>query len=175
MDGSSFAYTRLTLRNKSVQQVTEAIYSYPHLREIDLGFNQLQEINYLEKLKFVIQLNLENNLINDIKFLMMSDSFPYLKKLNLQGNKVTALLTINLPNLVHVNLNNNKIISIDDFQGHAKIQVLELRKNKLTSLKGLANLASLRELYLADNQLTGFQPLNNVPKLTKIHARKNKI
>lgn len=46
---------------------------------------------------------------------MMGDSFPYLKKLNLQGNKITALNPINLPNLVHVNFNNNKIVSLDDF------------------------------------------------------------
>ena len=79
-----------------------------------------------------------------------------MKKLNLQGNKITALAPINLRNLVHVNLNNNRIISLDDFEGHAKIEVLEVRKNRLMSLKGLGNMASLKELYLADNQLSSF-------------------
>lgn len=45
----------------------------------------------------------------------MSDSFPYLKKLNLQGNKITAVAFINLPNLIHINFNNNKINSLKDF------------------------------------------------------------
>jgi internalin A len=175
MDGTNFAYTKLTLRNKGIEEVTQAIDSYPHLRLIDMGFNQLQDISYLEKLKFVVELNLENNHLGDVKFLMSSDSFPYLKKLNLQGNKITALTPINLRNLVHVNLNNNQIISLDDFEGHAKIEVLEIRKNRLISLKGLSNLGSLRELYLADNQLTSFQHLGDVPKLTKLNARKNKI
>ncbi len=105
----------------------------------------------------------------------MSDNFPYLKKLNLQGNKIVSLAAINLQNLLHINLNNNSISSLDDFEGHAKLEVLELRKNKLTNLKGLANLANLKQLYLADNQLTTFNGISNVPKLTKINARKNKI
>jgi Leucine-rich repeat (LRR) protein len=175
MDGSNFAYTKLALRNKGVEEITQAIYAYPHLRVLDFGFNQVREVTSLEKLKFVVDINLENNLLTDVRFLMTAEAFPYLKKVNLQGNKVTALTPFNLPNLVHVNLNNNKILSLDDFEGHPKIEVLELRKNRLTSLKGLANMASLRELYLADNQLTSFQHLSSVPKLVKIHARKNKI
>ncbi len=35
-----------------------------------MGFNQLQDISYLEKLKFVVELNLENNHLSDVKFLM---------------------------------------------------------------------------------------------------------
>lgn len=124
MDGSNFAFTRLTPRNKGLQYITEAICSYPHLRHIDLGFNQLQDISYLEKLKFVVELNLENNLISEVKFLINSESFPYLKKLNLQGNKITALNPINLPSLHHLNLNNNKIAFLEDFEGHPIIEVL---------------------------------------------------
>ncbi len=126
-------------------------------------------------MKFVVDLTLENNLINDIKFLQMSENFPYLKKLNLQGNKIGGLTAVGLRNLVQLNLNNNSIASLDDFEGHAKLEVIELRKNKLTSLKGLANLANLKQLYLADNQLTSLDGINNVPKLNKINARKNKI
>ncbi len=44
-----------------------------------------------------------------------SDSFPYLKKINLQGNKITSLNPINLTNLTHLNLSNNKINSLEDF------------------------------------------------------------
>ncbi len=126
-------------------------------------------------MKFVVDLTLENNLINDIKFLQMSENFPYLKKLNLKGNKIGGLTAVSLRNLVELNLNNNSIVALDDFEGHAKLEVLELRKNKLTNLKGLANLANLKQLYLADNQLTSLNGISNVPMLTKINARKNKI
>lgn len=121
MDGTNFAYTKLTLRNKGLEEITQAIDSYPHLRVVDLGFNQLRDISYLEKLKFVVEMNLENNHLSDVKFLMSSDAFPYLKKINLQGNKITALTPVNLRNLVHLNLNNNRIISLDEFEGHERI------------------------------------------------------
>lgn len=121
MDGTNFAFTRLTLRNKGINEITQAIDCYPHLRVIDMGFNQLQDISYLEKLRFVVELNLENNHLSDVKFLMSSEAFPYLKKINLQGNKITALNTINLRNMMHLNLNNNRIISLDDFEGHGKV------------------------------------------------------
>lgn len=98
--------------------MTEAIESYPHLRMIDLGFNQLQDINFLDKLKYVVDLNLENNMIGDIKFLQASDNFPYLKNLNLQGNKINSLTMIHLRNLIYLNLNNNKITSLLEFAGH---------------------------------------------------------
>ena len=54
MDATNFSYTRLTLRNKGIDEITQAIFSYPHLRVVDMGFNLLQDISYLEKLKFVV-------------------------------------------------------------------------------------------------------------------------
>jgi Leucine-rich repeat (LRR) protein len=60
---------------------------------------------------------------------------------------------VKLPNLQKANFNNNAIVTLEDFDGHNKIQVIELRGNKLKSLKGLKKLLRLKELYIAENQI----------------------
>ncbi len=66
-------------------------------------------------------------------------------------------------------------MSLEDFDGHPKLEVLELRGNKITSLSGIKNAISLRELYIADNAITSLKSLVKLPKLERLHARKNKI
>lgn len=72
-----------------------------------------------------------------------------MRVLNLNYNKVSELVPINVPNLQELSLMENKIEKIETFGGHAKLKKLELRRNKITSLQGLANLPELKELYLA--------------------------
>lgn len=104
-----------------------------------------------------------------------STAFPYVKTLNLSGNKIDSLPPIELRNLTHLNLNNNVINNLEDFYGHKKLQILELRGNKLKDLKGLVRLDSLKELYVAENNLESLNGIEDTPCLKKIHARKNKI
>ena len=42
MDGTSFAYTTLTVRNSGVSEITEDIQNYEHLRQIDFSLNLLK-------------------------------------------------------------------------------------------------------------------------------------
>jgi len=48
----------------------------------------LTNVDFIQKLKFVTNLNISRNLIPDIKFLSIADDFTYLRNLNLQGNKI---------------------------------------------------------------------------------------
>jgi len=92
---------------------------------------------HIQKLRFVTHLNLSRNLINDGRFMSNGANFPYLKSLNLANNKLKVLPSLMLENVVHLNLNNNLITHLEDFDGHAKLEVLELRGNKISKLKGL--------------------------------------
>jgi Leucine-rich repeat (LRR) protein len=58
------------------------------------------------------------------------------------------LAPVNIPNLIELNLLENKIEKIEAFGGHPKLKILELRRNKISSLQGLSNLPELTELYL---------------------------
>lgn len=130
---------------------------------------------HLQKLKYVVSLNLSRNIVTDGRFLSNSTIFAFVKTLNLSFNKLKSLPAINLNNIIHLNLTGNEIVSLEDFDGHPKLEVLELRGNKITSLSGIKNAISLRELYIADNAITSLKSLVKLPKLERLHARKNKI
>lgn len=120
---------------------------------------------HLQKLKYLVSLNLSRNIVSDGRFLSNSTIFPFLKTLNLSFNKLKTLPALQLHNIIHLNLTGNEIASLEDFEGHPKLEVLELRGNKITSLNGLKNAESLRELYLADNSITSLKSLSKLPKL----------
>lgn len=42
---------------------------------------------------------------------------------------------------------------MENFGGHPKIKVLELRRNKIASLQGLAGMAELTHFYVAENKI----------------------
>lgn len=118
MDGSSFAYTKLALSNKGIVVVSELIAEYPHLRQLDLSTNQVEDITHIQKLRFLTHLNLSRNCIRDGNFLSNHALFPYVKTINLSNNKIKALPAVQLIRLTHLNLNNNEITGLEDFDGN---------------------------------------------------------
>lgn len=151
MNGKVYAFTTLKIRNAGIKEITDVIKDYEHLRQIDLSFNLLQEIPNVLHLKYVVKLELARNQLHNANFLSRESVFPYLKYINLQGNKITALPAVALRNLRRLNLNQNVIATLEDFDGHPVLEILELRANKLKSLKGLKNVPGLSELYVAEN------------------------
>ena len=149
MDGTTYAYTQLVLKNQGISNLTDVIEQYAHLRIIDLSLNMLKEIPNLLHLKYVTNLNLARNQLESASFLSRDVAFPYLKSINLLGNKIESLPAIASKNLRMINLNFNLIANLEDFEGHPLLEVIELRGNKLKSLKGLGNLPALRELFVA--------------------------
>ena len=88
------------------------------MREVDLGFNLLSEIPSLLQLNFLVKLDLSRNLIVNAGFLSKQNSWPYLRDINLLGNKIERLPPILLKNLRKINLNFNNISTVEDFNGH---------------------------------------------------------
>lgn len=68
--------------------------------------------------------------------------------MKLAGNKITELSQIKCPNLLELDLNDNKIEKFESFDGHPKILILSLKKNRINITTSLTNMASLKELYL---------------------------
>lgn len=130
---------------------------------------------YLHKLNYINKLNLSRNLISDSKFLANESDHPYLLILNLANNKINELGAIGFCKLKHLNLNSNLIVTLEYFEGHTCLEVLELRGNKIHSLKGLRKVIRLTALYLADNQISNLEGLADLPKLERLHLRKNKL
>lgn len=79
---------------------------------------------------------------------------------------------VNAPILRSLNLSKNEITSCEKFQGHANLQLLELRGNQLPNCNGLAMMGNLVELYLAENAtLKSISGLKDLPNLKKLSLR----
>lgn len=66
----------------------------------------------------------------------------------MNGNKVMDLAQIKCPNLLELDLNDNKIEKTEGFDGHPRLTKLYLKKNKILALTNINNMPNLKELYL---------------------------
>ena len=82
----------------------------------------------------LVKLNLENNLIKDMKALSNDEAFPKLQILNLGKNKINELVSIKCGRLVSLELSHNLIEKTESFDGHPKLKMLSLRNNKINAL-----------------------------------------
>ena len=62
----------------------------------------------------IIRLELDNNMIKDLKGLLNEESFKNLQYLNLSNNKVTELGAIKAFNLKYLNLSENRVEKVID-------------------------------------------------------------
>ena len=92
-------------------------------------------------------------------------------------NEVRVLGSISQPRLQRLNLDSNKINSLEGFVGLdcKSLRQLILSNNRLTSLEGLRELPVLEELYLASNEIKSLRGLGGFKKLKKLHLRGNKF
>lgn len=91
------------------------------------------------------------------------DQLTSLKYLNLSDNLLTDLTNLpsNLKNLSTLNLNNNKLVSLDGFNNLTSLEKVDLRRNKLKELSSLKpvvlqfikNPDKFNNVYLANNLL----------------------
>ena len=174
-DNSGYAYTNLTLQEKELKDLHDILNNYPHLKHINISQNEVQNIDSIAAVPYLLTLNASTNLINSIELFTDSNVLSFMQFVNLSNNKIVKFPAIQLPRLRKLNLNENKIDSCEDFQGHPTLEVLELRKNKLKTCLGLRDMPALRELYLAENKIKGLTGLENLPSLKNLHLRQNLI
>ena len=174
-DNSGYAYTNLTLQEKELKDLHDILNNYPHLKHINVAQNEIQNIDSVAAVPYLLTLNASTNLINSIEVFTDPNVLSFMQFVNLSNNKITKFPAIQLPKLRKLNLNENKIDSCEDFQGHPTLEVLELRKNKLKTCLGLRDMPALRELYLAENKIKGLAGLENLPSLKTLHLRQNLI
>ncbi|MCL1823408.1 MAG: leucine-rich repeat domain-containing protein [Oscillospiraceae bacterium] len=137
----------------------------------DLTNNDIKPLRYMTSLEF---LDLGSNQISDLEPL---SELTNLIKLNLYDNNRIKDLTplANLKNLENISLYFNLISDLSPLSGLTKLEVLELSWNQITDLTPLANLSKLYRLSLSDNQIADISPLSNLKELTELSLRGNEI
>lgn len=96
-----------------------------------------------------------------------------LDALNVSYSGITSIKEVaNLPSLVYLTFDGDKIRSLDGIQGLKNLRYLMVYDNCLTSLKGIESVVNLEEFYAYGNQLTSLKGIENLTKLKKLEVGK---
>ena len=128
---------------------------------LDLGGNQIRDIQPLENLIQLTWLSLWHNHVEDITPLA---NLTKLKTLDLSYNyNIESLEPLrDLIQLEVLNFTNNRVKDITPLANMIQLKYLELRYNQVGDLTPLANLVNLEELYIKDNLANDITPLQGL-------------
>ena len=97
-----------------------------------------------------------------------------LDALNVSYSGITSIKEVaNLPSLVYLTFEGDKIRSLDGIQGLKNLRSLNVYGNRLTSLQGIESAVNLEDIFLYDNQLTSLKGKNRLKNLKGIEKLTN--
>jgi Leucine-rich repeat (LRR) protein len=120
------------------------------LKYANLSFNSIQDLNHVQKHRFLECLLVSNNAISSIDPIA---PLKYLMVLDLSHNRIESLPLL------------------EDM----KIQELNLKGNMLRSLENIQSLTLLTSLDVSNNELCTVEPLQHCPQLSYLDVSGNKI
>ena len=141
---------------------------------LNLDRRQLEVCPHLEQEQRLRLLNYQNNNIRSIQNL---ENLPNLIFLDMYNNKLTSLdgcLSM-IKGLRVLMVGKNQITELTNLQNLKKLDVLDLHSNQLREIKGMEGLVDLRVLNLAGNSISIVQNLSNLSSLTELNLRRNCI
>ncbi|KOX77951.1 Protein toll [Melipona quadrifasciata] len=217
------------LNRNQLKSVPDALKATPLLRTLDLGENLISEIptgtfdhvaqlyglrlteNHIgnltkgvfDRIKELKILNLAMNRVQYIEPGTFDENLN-LQAIRLDGNQLTDIagLFTNLPNLVWLNVSDNKLRWFDyamiptglqwldihsneirelgnyfEIESQLQLSIFDASENKLTEITGNAIPMSVERLYLNDNQISKVQSYSffKKPNLTTVELKGNQI
>jgi len=139
----------LDLTGNKLSDIT-CLSELTHFNSLYLSFNNLTQLQPLEKHNNLLALTLDENQLDDLTPLA---GLSKLNLLSLNSNKISDLRPITkLIYLKYLYLGENQIVDINSLKGLDNLVILDLSKNQLTNVKALGELTKLRSLNLLDNE-----------------------
>ena len=141
---------------------------------LNLDRRQLDVCPVMEQELRLRLLNFQNNNIRQIQNL---ENLPNLIFLDLYNNKLTSLEgpLASVKGLRVLMAGKNRISAISNLTALRKLDVLDLHSNDIKQIEGLQGLADLRVLNLAGNSIPVVQNLTSLQALTELNLRRNVI
>lgn len=141
---------------------------------LNLDRRQLDICPQLEQEQRLRLLNFQNN---NIRLIQNIENLPNLIFLDLYNNKITSLdgCLSTVKGLRVLMVGKNRISQISNLTGLKKLDVLDLHSNEIKEIKGMEGLADLRVLNLAGNAISVVQNLQSLTSLTELNLRRNSI
>lgn len=141
---------------------------------LNLDRRQLDMCPHLEMEQRLRLLNYQNNNIRTIQNL---ENLPNLIFLDLYNNKLTSLegSISSVKGLRVLMVGKNRIQNISNLTQLRKLDVLDLHSNEISEITGLDVLTELRVLNLAGNRISLVHNLSCLTSLTELNLRRNNI
>lgn len=171
----SFAYVYLDVVGKEIERLHDVLKYYPHIRYFLINENKVKNIEGVVNMHSLLFLDASQNEIKTVAFLSTDKSLSYLQEVNLAQNKIKFMDKIVLPRLRRLNMDENRLRSVEFFGGHRRLEVLRLQKNKIKTLEGLDNMVRLKELHLGENRIKTWDSLFNMPSLEYLDLKQNQL
>ena len=153
--------------DNKIKAITTDFNVFPHLRVLDLSYNNVRIIENLD-IPTLEVLFLTENKITKIQNL---DKLPNLKQLELGSNRIRKIENLeNLPHLEDLWLGKNKISKLEGIDVHTKLRRLSLQANRLTEVtaEALKHNTSLTDLHLSENGIRQMKNFSHLKKLRLI-------
>ncbi len=143
------------------------------LIEIDLSNNKIRDIKILENLRGLKELSLSDSELSDLKFL---ENLKSVTRLSLGNNQISNLKPLEkLDGLECLDLSNNNIKNLKSLKKLIKLNWLNLDKNPISDLIPIGELINLKELTLNNTEITDITPIEKLRKLNSLSLANNKI
>ena len=171
-DGIIFAKVRNQADSLVVFRTPEERLRNPE--RLNLDRRQLDACPLLEQEQRLRLLNFQNNNIRAIQNL---ENLPNLIFLDIYNNKLTSLEgpLSTVKGLRVLMVGKNRIATITNLSCLRKLDVLDLHSNEIRQIDGLDGLTDLRVLNLAGNRISTVQNLASLQALTELNLRRNSI
>lgn len=156
----------LILSNSNFNDL-DSLSNLVSLRHLFLYQLSLTDISPLSGLRNLISFSVQNC---DVETGVNDLYMPLLEYLGLQQNNIVEVnkITASFPNITHMFLTNNPLISISGWDNHQKLEKISLEYTVLTELGQISNMPKLENIYINYSQLSKIEPLTNLPSLKSI-------
>ncbi|MDM1491598.1 leucine-rich repeat domain-containing protein [Acinetobacter indicus] len=160
------------MSNNKITQI-ENLEVLTDLIELNLGDNNIEEIKNINKLKSLEIINLTNNNIIEIYNL---ENCTNLKYLYLGSNKIKEIKGLEtLSNLIHIHLYHNNITKLDNLHNLKNLEVIFLGGNKISKIENLDTLKNLKILNIYENRIKYLENLDKNIKLEELVIHDNPL
>ena len=159
----------LKARNAGIRDLS-GLEGATSLKDLDLGFNPVADVQLLMSLPALESLNLDGTTPD----LQLLTSLASLKRLSLRNTGIDDLQPLaSLVGLTELDVGDNRVADLSPLTGLQGLTVLRADRNRIADLWPLAALVGLERLELGANDLRDLHPLAGLNQLRSLHLERN--
>lgn len=133
------------------------------LKSLAINFNNFNDLSILKGCENLVNLEAQSN---DIISLNELSKLKFLRNIDLSGNKIFDISSINLQSIKTLNLYNNLVVNVDLLANAKKLLYLNLYGNKVQTVDKLSENKQLDTVIINKNPITSFGNFAATPPKT---------